>query len=185
MTPEPDNTPPVPRVYPTTGQPRRSRTSFKDLTGHRFGRWEVLAEHPKTRPGQSKWQCRCDCGTIKPAVLYSSLVEGQSQSCGCLKREQSSKPLHQQHGHKNPTYRSWHAMKAREGVCPEWVSSFDQFLQDMGPRPEGTRLVSLDGRRWSKGTCEWRAKTPPTQCSCSFPHPAHDWCKGIPFPTKP
>ncbi len=150
--------PPPPRIYPTTGQPRQSRTSFKDLTGQRFGRWSVLAEAPKTRPGQTRWHCRCDCGREKPAVLYSSLVEGSSQSCGCLKREQSSKPLHEQHGHVNPTYRSWHAMKSREGVCPQWINSFDQFLADMGSRPEGARLVSMDGRRWSPETCEWRVK---------------------------
>jgi hypothetical protein len=125
----PDTDLTAPRRYPTTGQPLRSRTSFKDLTGQRFGRWSVLAECPKTRPGQSKWHCRCDCGKEKPAVCYTSLTTGRSRSCGCLKTQLSSKPLHQQHGHVNPTYRSWHA---RRHLMPRyWLNNFDQFLKDM------------------------------------------------------
>lgn len=144
------------RQYPVTGHPRRSRTSFKDLTGQTFGRWSVLAEAPKTCPGQSKWQCRCSCGAVKLAVCYTSLTTGRSKSCGCLKRELSAKLPHERHGHANPTYRSWHA---RRSLMPlEWRDNFDQFLKDMGPRPDGARLVSRDGRRWGKETCEWRVK---------------------------
>lgn len=147
--------PPPPRQYPVTGKPRRGRTSFVDLTGRTFGRWSVLAEAPKKRPGQSQWRCRCACGTEKPAVGYTSLTTGRSKSCGCLKRELQSKPLHEQHGHANPTYRSWHAMKSRPGVCREW-QSFDQFLTDMGPRPEGLRLVQRHtDKGWSKDACCW------------------------------
>ena len=131
------------------------RTTFNDLTGQRFGRWTVLAEAPKTRPGQSKWHCRCDCGNEKPAIHYTSLVSGRSKSCGCRKRQLSQKPLHEQHGHVNPTYRSWHAR--RHLMCFQWRDNFDRFLADMGPRPEGMRLVSMDGRRWDKENCEWRA----------------------------
>ena len=135
--------------------PTPHRTTFKDLTGQRFDRWTVLAEAPKTRPGQSKWHCRCDCGKEKPAVYYTSLLSGRSRSCGCLKSDLSRKPLHEQHGHVNPTYRSWHAR--RKAMCLQWRDNFDQFLKDMGPRPEGAKLVSLDGRRWDKENCEWRA----------------------------
>lgn len=145
---------PTPRRYPVTGQPLKSRTSFKDLTGQRFGRWSVIGEQPKTRPGQSKWHCRCDCGKEKPAVCYTSLTTGRSRSCGCLKTERSSKPLHQRHGHVNPTYRSWHAR--RHQMALEWKNNFDQFLADMGPRPPQAKLVSMDGRRWDKETCEWK-----------------------------
>lgn len=164
---------PIPRVYPTTGQPRQSRTSFKDLGGRTFGRWSVLAEAPMTRPSQTRWHCRCSCGKTK-IVLGCNLVKGTSRSCGCLHKENLTKPDHLVHGQRNPTYRAWQNMRTiclnrnhpsyplhggkGETVCMEWISSFDQFLQDMGPRPEGTRLVSLDGRRWGKETCEWRAK---------------------------
>lgn len=150
---------PAPRRHPVTGQPRRNRTSFKDLTGRTFGRWSVLAEVPKTRPGQTLWQCRCSCGTEK-TVLYGSLMNGDSRSCGCLKAEKLAavtKPLHERHSRSNPTWRSW--SNHRHQMPLEWLNNFDQFLKDMGPRPEGARLHSRDGRRWDKDNCEWRTNS--------------------------
>jgi hypothetical protein len=58
------------------------------LTGQRFGHWTVLATAPERR-GRSNhpyWQCRCDCGTVRPIDEYS-LRNGGSKSCGCLRRE--------------------------------------------------------------------------------------------------
>jgi len=154
------NTPaePAPRRYPVTGQRKTNRTSFKDLTGHTYGRWSVLAEVPKTRPGQSKWKCRCSCGTTK-TVLYCTLVSGDSRSCGCLKAEKTAavtKQPHERHSRSNPTWRSWANRRARMPL--EWRNSFDTFLADMGPRPDGHKLTSMDGRRWDKETCVWGAK---------------------------
>ena len=54
-----------------------------DLTGQKFGHWTVL-EYDK----DSKWLCRCDCGTIK-SVNTVSLRKGLSTSCGCYKIENS------------------------------------------------------------------------------------------------
>lgn len=50
-----------------------------DLTGQHFGHWTVL-EYDK----DSKWKCKCDCGTIK-SVNSVSLRKGTSTSCGCYK----------------------------------------------------------------------------------------------------
>jgi len=36
------------------------------------------------------WQGRCDCGTVKP-VIGADVRNGKSKSCGCLKRENTSK----------------------------------------------------------------------------------------------
>ncbi len=122
-----------------------------DLTGQRIGRWTVLS---LTRPG--RWLCRCTCGKTKPAVCYTSLTTGRSKSCGCLKSELSRKPLHEQHGHVNPTYRAWHAMKAKPGVCREW-QIFDNFLKDVGSRPDGHKLMQRHaGKGWSKSNCDWK-----------------------------
>lgn len=74
-------------------------------------------------------------------------------------------------GRATPEYRSWNAMRMRcknpkrvcyaaRGitVCSEW-DSFEQFLLDMGPRPEGT---TLDRKRtdegYSKGNCRWATR---------------------------
>ena len=54
-----------------------------DLTGQKFGHWTVL-EYDK----DSKWLCKCDCGTIK-SVNTVSLRKGLSTSCGCYRTENS------------------------------------------------------------------------------------------------
>lgn len=57
-----------------------------DLIGKRFGRWIVvgIAERGVRRNFDSKWDCRCVCGTAR-AVREMHLVRGLSKSCGCAK----------------------------------------------------------------------------------------------------
>jgi len=54
-----------------------------NLTSKKFGFLTVLSPAADTPiRGISRWKCQCDCGTIKPSVLYTSLVRGESKSCG-------------------------------------------------------------------------------------------------------
>ena len=63
---------------------RGDQMSAPDLTAQRFGRLIVeRAENGKDRP---RWRCVCDCGTER-VVEGQKLRTGQTQSCGCLKRE--------------------------------------------------------------------------------------------------
>lgn len=48
-----------------------------DITGKRFGEWEVIGKGTK----KSYWKCKCSCGVIKE-VEGHSLKSGSSQSCG-------------------------------------------------------------------------------------------------------
>lgn len=62
-----------------------------DLTGHKYGNWEVLYESStRSKSGAVKWHCRCACGTEKD-VIGADLRNGASKSCGCLCREITSK----------------------------------------------------------------------------------------------
>lgn len=61
-----------------------------NLNGQKFGRWTVLETVPKYKNGKTYCLCRCECGTEKYVVRYA-LLNGDSQSCGCLAREMTQK----------------------------------------------------------------------------------------------
>ena len=73
-------------------------------------------------------------------------------------------------GHK-PTYASWQSMKSRCGnpcagnyerygakgvTYDESWETFDNFLEDMGERPDGKTLDRIDSKKgYSKDNCRW------------------------------
>lgn len=77
-----------------------------DLRGKRFGK---LVASRRRRDG--KWLCECDCG--KRTVVYrGALTSGHTQSCGCLRREQSGNSRTKRermlrHGGREQTVRAW------------------------------------------------------------------------------
>jgi len=130
-----------------------------DLTGKRFGMLTVLARAaaPEKSGGSSYWQCCCDCG-VSRIIRSTSMRSGETVSCGCHSRAQSRARV--KHGAAcgkklSPEYHSWTSMKNRCSnpkspdfkwygergikVCERW-QQFENFLADMGRRPEGTTL---------------------------------------------
>lgn len=71
-------------------------SGFKDLTGQRFGRLLVAerAENTRTKGGTSivMWKCICDCGN-NAIVNARALVSDNTKSCGCYKKEITSKRI--------------------------------------------------------------------------------------------
>lgn len=67
--------------------------NFKDLTGHRFGRLivirRVVDKENEIKSHTTFWECECDCGKII-VVRANSLKNGDTTSCGCYHKEQSS-----------------------------------------------------------------------------------------------
>jgi hypothetical protein len=67
---------------------------FKDLTGKKFGRLEVLYrdfDNPKSNV-RTYWMCKCDCGN-KVSVAAQSLLRktNKTESCGCIRKENNAK----------------------------------------------------------------------------------------------
>lgn len=108
-----------------------------DLTGKKFNRLEVI-ERAENIGKKVAWKCRCDCGN-EIVATGSALKSGNTQSCGCLHKENHSK-----HGmYKTRIYKTWGNMNARcycknslrfdsyggRGitVCDEWKNSFEAF----------------------------------------------------------
>lgn len=77
----------------------------KDLIGQKFTRWTVLNITERDCYGQWQYECVCDCGTIKQ-VVRQSLLNGKSQSCGCLNSELVSKRLIERHS-QNDTWKEF------------------------------------------------------------------------------
>ena len=117
-------------------------SSFKDLTGKRFGRLVVIerVESHIQPNGQRKtqWLCQCDCGE-KIIIKASDLKSGHTRSCGCLRIEKITK-----HGlFGTRIYIIWHNIKHRcynpkdsnyknygsRGItmCKEWLNDFHSF----------------------------------------------------------
>lgn len=61
------------------------RFRWKDLTGQRFDRLEVL-EFAYAKDNKNYWKCMCDCGNIC-YVNTASLTNGTTVSCGCKNDE--------------------------------------------------------------------------------------------------
>lgn len=145
-----------------------------NLLNRQFERLTVIGES-EPQKGKSAWMCRCKCGREK-TVLATNLLRGKIRSCGCLAVEQGRRIglLATKHGHyKTGTYHSYRAMLSRcydprnlaypkygaKGitVCQRWMDSFDNFLADMGERPEGTTLDRFPKTKWNyePSNCRW------------------------------
>lgn len=61
-----------------------------DLTGKRFGKLVALHRGESQYRTVSTWVCKCDCGEITTTRTHR-LMSGATRSCGCLRRELSSK----------------------------------------------------------------------------------------------
>ena len=138
-----------------------------NLVGRKFHRLLVVSFAFASERGRRNYICRCDCGTEK-IIPGRSMVSGGIMSCGCYRLERTIT-----HGQSNTsTYRSWQHMLTRcldsksdsfqlyggRGitVCEQWKNSFENFLADMGERPQGTSLDrrNSDGN-YEPSNCRW------------------------------
>lgn len=141
----------------------------KDLTGLRFGRLVALVPTDRKYFRCIVWKCQCDCGNICfKSVGVLSRRAGGVRSCGCLSREANIKHGKDRiiHGFGgDPIYTIWYHMIQRcenpnnsqyknygaRGieVCERW-HKIENFVQDMGSRPDG---LTLERKNNDKGYC--------------------------------
>lgn len=138
-------------------------------TGDTYGSYTVIVDHGyRVKPGgghPAHWvRCRCVCN-VERDIPLGNLRNGNSKSCGCLKKKK---------GVGSPTHLTWRGMMARclnpkatgytryggAGVTVHkpWLK-FENFLEDMGYRPEGLTLDRIDGTLgYSPSNCRWATR---------------------------
>lgn len=154
------------------------------MIGQQFGKLQVVSRAANNSRGQRQWNCACLCGSASTPTT-SALRSGKTRSCGCLVGEKAAARNRATivHGEsiktaKTPEYRSWESMKSRccnpknkkydlyggRGikVCERWLTSFPNFLVDMGRRPSLKysldRFPDTDGH-YEPNNCRWATAT--------------------------
>ncbi len=154
---------------------KRGRLYKDPIVGQKFGKLLVMRRLPDRKVGARNVRavvlCQCECGKrITLPRYYIMRKNGPRTDCGCEAGNSIQKKF-------APEYGIWKMMQMRcydethisypeyggRGirVCIRWLSSFEHFVEDMGPRP--TPFHSIDRKdpngNYKPSNCRWATAT--------------------------
>jgi hypothetical protein len=119
--------------------------AFRDLIGQVFARLTVIQCTGRNKHGASIWLCKCLCER-EVEVISQSLVNGNTQSCGCLSREVAS-ALFFKHGRSrtgDPTYSSWkNAINRITQPSHEDYQALDIMSRNLSPEGQAAAIAQI------------------------------------------
>ena len=141
-----------------------------DLKGKTFTRLTVI-EKADNIGKKTAWLCKCSCGN-SIVVMGTSLVSGNTKSCGCLHKEQLV-DRNYKHGERhtklykvwlsmkeralNPKYKATHKAYSNVRLCEEWkdYEAFSKWAKSNGYK-EGLSIdrINVYGN-YEPSNCRW------------------------------